>query len=179
MMLVVAEAEVSQPLAASLFRLSLASGGISYLVNQPPLHGTLSGTPPNLVYTPEANYSGPDSFFFQVSDGSVGSGAKVSITVTPVNDAPVAVDDAYATDEDTVLVVASPGMLGNDADVDAGAPVVEHPEAHRVVHLGVGRALTEHMVAGGVDPAGEIGCHHSPFHDTVSARCTHCSAWAT
>jgi VCBS repeat-containing protein len=38
--------------------------------------------------------------------------------VACVNDAPVAVDDAYSTDEDTVLNVAAPGILGNDYDVD-------------------------------------------------------------
>ena len=35
-----------------------------------------------------------------------------------VNDAPVAVDDGYATTEDTPLTVAAPGVLGNDTDVD-------------------------------------------------------------
>ena len=44
--------------------------------------------------------------------------ATVTITVTPVNDAPVAADDGYATDEDTPLTVAAPGVLANDTDVD-------------------------------------------------------------
>ena len=54
----------------------------------------------------------------------------MTITVDAVNDAPVAVDDSYATDEDTPLTVAAPGVLGNDTDVDgdpltrgAGRPV--------------------------------------------------------
>ena len=38
------------------------------------------------------------------------------------NGAPVAADDAYATDEDTQLLVTAPGVLGNDTDVD-GAPL--------------------------------------------------------
>jgi hypothetical protein len=42
----------------------------------------------------------------------------VTITVNPVNDAPVAVDDAYGVDEDTTLNVAAPGVLANDSDVD-------------------------------------------------------------
>src|SRR3989337_2371766 len=37
------------------------------------------------------------------------------VTVLPVNDAPLAGDDAYATDEDTVLVVPA-GLLANDLD---------------------------------------------------------------
>ena len=44
--------------------------------------------------------------------------ATVTITVNAVNDAPVAVDDAYTTNEDTALIVAAPGVLGNDTDVD-------------------------------------------------------------
>src|SRR5439155_10629535 len=42
----------------------------------------------------------------------------VSITVTAVNDAPVAVNDSYTTAEDTTLNVAAPGVLANDGDVD-------------------------------------------------------------
>ena len=44
--------------------------------------------------------------------------ATVSITVTAVNDAPVAVTDGYSTNEDTLLTVNAPGVLGNDTDVD-------------------------------------------------------------
>ena len=44
--------------------------------------------------------------------------ATVTSTVTPVNDAPVAVADSYSTDEDTALTVAAPGVLANDTDVD-------------------------------------------------------------
>ncbi len=42
----------------------------------------------------------------------------MTITVKPVNDAPVANDDFYTTDEDTVLTVTAPGVLANDYDVD-------------------------------------------------------------
>ena len=38
-----------------------------------------------------------------------------------VIDAPVAIDDAYGTNEDTVLPIAAPGVLGNDTDVDGDA----------------------------------------------------------
>jgi hypothetical protein len=44
--------------------------------------------------------------------------AVVTITVTPVNDAPVALEDQYETDEDVVLTVTAPGVLENDYDVD-------------------------------------------------------------
>ncbi len=56
------------------------------------------------------------------NDGALDSNvATVTITVNPVNDAPVADDDAYSTDEDTSLIVAAPGVLGNDTDTDGDA----------------------------------------------------------
>jgi len=42
----------------------------------------------------------------------------VSITVNPVNDAPVARSDSYVTDKGTTLTSAAPGVLGNDTDAD-------------------------------------------------------------
>ncbi len=39
-----------------------------------------------------------------------------AITVTDVNDAPTAANDSYSTNEDTLLTVAAPGVLGNDSD---------------------------------------------------------------
>src|SRR4030095_2781 len=89
------------------------------LVSQP-THGslTLNGNG-SFSYTPAANYNGPDSFIYKANDGQADSGvATVSITVTAVNDAPVAVNDSYTTPEDTTLTLAAPGRLANDSDVD-------------------------------------------------------------
>lgn len=85
-----------------------------------PLFGTLSGAAPDLKYTPHENYNGPDSFTFSVHDGvSESNTATVSITVNSVNDIPVGADDAYAVNEDTVLVtLPAEGVLVNDHDVD-------------------------------------------------------------
>jgi hypothetical protein len=58
-----------------------------------PLHGTLSGTAPNLIYTPSTGYTGADSFTFKANDGQADSNtATVSITVGPTqsNTPPVA-----------------------------------------------------------------------------------------
>jgi hypothetical protein len=55
-----------------------------------PTHGNLSGSAPNLTYTPATNYFGPDSFTFRVNDGQADSTvALVEISVTAVNDAPI------------------------------------------------------------------------------------------
>ena len=87
-----------------------------------PSHGTLSGTVPTLTYTPEANYSGPDSFTFVASDGSLASApAVVSITVTPVNDVPAAVADAGTAAEGGSVEVP---VLANDSDVEGDALTV-------------------------------------------------------
>ncbi len=44
----------------------------------------------------------------------------MAITVTPVNDAPVAANDSYTAHEDTLLTIAATGVLGNDMDPDTG-----------------------------------------------------------
>jgi len=85
-----------------------------------PGHGTLTlNTSGGFTYAPAANYSGPDSFTYVANDGtSSSSAATVAITVNPVNDVPVAVGNSYSTNEDVPLVVAVPGVLGNDTDAD-------------------------------------------------------------
>src|SRR5438045_2502944 len=69
---------------------------------------------------PSRTFNGIDSFTYRASDGQAESGiATATITVTPVNDAPVAAnDDSYTTPEDTQLTVSAPGVLANDSDVD-------------------------------------------------------------
>ncbi len=109
------------PLAITLTATDLIPGTLNWiLVDQSNLHGALTGTAPALTYTPDLNYTGPASFTFKVNDGEYDSNvATIAITVTPVNDSPVAVDDAYSTDEDVALVVAAPGVMSNDSDPDA------------------------------------------------------------
>ena len=72
------------------------------------------------VYTPTLNFNGVDMFSYYATDG-VANSTPVTVTlgVTPVNDAPVAVGDAYSTTENVPLVVASSGVLLNDSDVES------------------------------------------------------------
>jgi hypothetical protein len=89
------------PLAITLTGADVDLDAFTFSVGTP-LHGTLTGTAPNLIYTPNTNYFGPDSFSFQTVDGQTNSApAAVSITVLPVNDAPVA--DASATPLRTII----------------------------------------------------------------------------
>ena len=48
---------------------------LTFTVVSPRSHGSLSGTAPNLVYTPEPNYYGPDAVTFTASDGELQLGA--------------------------------------------------------------------------------------------------------
>jgi uncharacterized repeat protein (TIGR01451 family) len=93
-----------------------------------PSHGTTSCTATGCLYSPAPDFFGTDSFTYTVSDGNGGTDtATVTLTVTPVNDAPVAVDDARSTPEDTAIVV---GVTGNDTDVEGNAlTVVAHTPA--------------------------------------------------
>ncbi len=86
-----------------------------------PTHGTLTlSSNGGFTYTPALNFNGADSFTYKANDGLLLSGtATVTLTVTAVNDAPVALADSYTTAEDTVLTVAAPGVLSNDSDVES------------------------------------------------------------
>jgi len=88
-----------------------------------PQHGSVTlNANGSFSYTPAGNYSGPDSFTYRASDGTLTSApATVSITVTPVPDMPQANPDSYTTPEDVALVVPAPGVLANDTDDDGDA----------------------------------------------------------
>jgi len=62
---------------------------LTYEITVNPNHGVLSGTAPNLIYTPNANYYGSDSFTFKACDpfGACGE-ATINLTIDPVNDPP-------------------------------------------------------------------------------------------
>ncbi|QOV89384.1 tandem-95 repeat protein [Humisphaera borealis] len=85
-----------------------------------PAHGTVSlNADGSFTYTPAANYNGPDSFTYRASDGTLSSSAAtVSLTVSAVNDTPVAGNDAYSVAQGATLTVSAPGLLGNDSDTD-------------------------------------------------------------
>lgn len=89
---------------------------VSHIVTGP-AHGALAiNTDGTFSYTPTLNYFGTDSFSYRLSDGPLDSNlATVSLTVTPVNDAPVAADAQATTAEDTPLVIAL-GAYASDVD---------------------------------------------------------------
>lgn len=84
------------------------------------VNGTVSLVAGTITFTPSVDYHGPASFTYTVSDGNGGSATgTVNVAVTPVNDAPAAMPDAYSVAEDGTLSVAAPaGVLANDSDVE-------------------------------------------------------------
>ncbi|MCU0439968.1 MAG: Ig-like domain-containing protein [Raineya sp.] len=82
-------------------------------------NGTLVlNTDGTFTYTPNANFNGAVSFSYQVCDNgtpSLCATATVNITVNPVNDAPIALDDNFSVNEDAVL---NGNISLNDSDGD-------------------------------------------------------------
>jgi hypothetical protein len=97
-----------------------------------PVHGSvwlqanaLGGT--EVVFVPEANYNGPASFQYTVTDSyGLSSDASVSLNISAVNDAPTVLGETATGDEDTALLFTTGGLLANDFDIDAE---IDNPEA--------------------------------------------------
>ncbi len=90
---------------------------LTFSVVTQPAHGMLSGTAPNLTYTPASNYNGGDSFTFNVYDGyGFSSPSTVSINIAPVA-------DPIITHDDTIAPGVAASVLANDSDPDAAPPL--------------------------------------------------------
>ncbi len=89
----------------------------------PPTHGTATiASASNVLYTPAPNFNGTDTFRYRISDGQGGvTSAVVTVTVTPVNDPPVANPDSATTAKNTAVNII---VTANDTDVDGDALTV-------------------------------------------------------
>jgi hypothetical protein len=89
---------------------------LSFTVLSQPKNGTLSGTAPTLSYSPNANYSGNDSFSYKANDGSADSNAAtVTITVNGINDKPEVANQSVDVDEDGSVSIT---LSGSDEEGD-------------------------------------------------------------
>jgi large repetitive protein len=95
-------------------------GTLTVVSYTPPTHGAMVVTAAGaLTFTPPANYFGHQVTSYSVSDGQGGlSLGYIDLTVTPINDAPVAHADSADGTEDTDLHVSASALLANDTDVD-------------------------------------------------------------
>ncbi len=111
--------------------------GLITAVGTPSAGGTVAVSTDggHLIYSPAKNFSGQEFFEYTVVGGET---AEVVVDVTPVNDGPVAFNDAYTVERDlTRTVMAAEGVLANDYDVDGGqltARLVDLPK-HGSVQL--------------------------------------------
>jgi hypothetical protein len=90
---------------------------LSFTITAQPQKGALACNNEACTYTPNANANGDDTFNFVANDGALDSlEATVTITLTPINDAPAATEQAVTTPQDTDLVVV---LGGTDVEGDA------------------------------------------------------------
>ena len=102
----------------------IGSGDVISLVIEP-INGPTQGTVVfesngSFTYTPFSNRNGVDQFSYQiVNSNGLTSDSLVTINITPVNDAPVALDNNYTIEADSELLsIEAPGLLDNDSDID-------------------------------------------------------------
>ena len=94
------------------------SDSLKYVFTTNPSNGKISGTSPNITYTPNPNFNGQDVFAYKVNDGFLDSSEqKITITVNPVNDIPI----AKAGTDQSVDVNSIVSLDGSSSDIDADA----------------------------------------------------------
>jgi len=89
----------------------------------------ISGT--RLLYSPTQDFFGSDVFTYTITDGLLFDTAAIMVSITGVNDAPIAMEDEYLADQETPLVISTPGVLVNDSDVegdDLTATLIGQPD---------------------------------------------------
>jgi hypothetical protein len=102
---------------------------LSYTIETPPIHGTLSaGSGPNRTYTPSRGFTGQDSFTFVASDGLLGSApATVTIEVTDPNLGPMADSQSVSLEAGASRAVT---LAATDPDGDPLTYTIVTPPAH-------------------------------------------------
>lgn len=99
-------------------------------------HGTVGLMTGNVTYSPDTNFNGTASFNYTISDGFGGSATgTVTVTVTPVNDAPTAAAQSVSTAEDTAILIS---LSGSDVDnTSLGFSIVSAP-THGSLSVAIG-----------------------------------------
>ncbi|WP_155399286.1 tandem-95 repeat protein, partial [Vibrio campbellii] len=145
--------------------------------------GTVEIVDGKLVFTPAENFNGEATISYTVSDGALEDSAEVSVTVNPVNDAPVANDDSAVTDEDTPVTI---DVLPNDTDIDGDTLTIVNasvPADQGTVEIVDGKliftpadnfngeATISYMVSDGVlEDSAEVSVTVNPINDAPVAN---------
>ena len=80
----------------------------------------------SITYVPNVDFNGVDTIFYTITDGEYTSSSTVLLNISAVNDAPEAINDTAATDEDTSVTI---DVLANDTDLDGDALTVSSASA--------------------------------------------------
>lgn len=84
-------------------------------------HGTVEIADDKINYTPAANWNGTDSFTYTITDNRGGTaGASVTVTVVPVDDAPVFTSSPFSKAGAISQGTYSGSIAGDATDIDAG-----------------------------------------------------------
>jgi hypothetical protein len=110
------------PVDGNLYADNIDGGPLTFAVTSGPSHGTLTAfdqATGAFTYSPDKDYYGSDDFTFSVDNALVEKALEgtVSITITPVNDAPVARDTSVTTQEDVALNAYVYGYDIDDATI--------------------------------------------------------------
>jgi subtilisin family serine protease len=145
-----ATVRMNTPTELSLVASDGEANPLTYTILTSPAHGQLGGVAPNLIFTPETNYLGPDRLIFKASDGELESdAATVSIHVVVPNHQPEGRDQ-----ELTVLRDQASALLLDLRDAD-GDPlrcvILKGPKYGRLAGLGTNYVYTPQPLYAGMD----------------------------
>ena len=117
---------------------------LTFTVLGNPSNGILSGSTPNLVYTPNAGYSGSDSFTYTTSDTlAISQAATVTINITAVNQPPIANNQSVSTNEDNDLLIS---LTGSDPESQPVTYTILTQPSHGTL-IGTAPLITYHPTA--------------------------------
>lgn len=118
---------------------------LTAVLDSGPSNGTLTLNPNgSFTYTPSTDFNGTDTFTYRANDGTSDSNvATVTITVNPLNDAPVAEDAFFVTQPEASVSII---LEATDPDVDPFNPET-HPLVFAIVSGPVNGVLSGDLAA--------------------------------
>ena len=122
---------------------------LTFVVGTQPAHGDLSGTAPNLTFTPDSGYVGADSFTFTASDGTLSDTGTVAIHVDPVVPSAPAVPSVVAGNNEATVRWTAP--VDNGGSALTGYEIVPRVGGSSRTPVAVAAGVAEHVVGGLTD----------------------------